>query len=355
MENKIERSFSLYCFMYNKQNLNQCCKSRINFNLSINDLKFDNNGVLTGIKYVRGSYEQRHSHPLEKEQFIKEYNLVQFIRDDLKLFGSNSQVTQVINFAKNKYNLELNFNQVYYLLNELDPLYKKSDGSDFVSYLMEREYETYYELDDNNQLTFLIYCSQFQKEIAKKYGSIMFFDTILGTNKYNRPRGTFVIQLNNGRILPILHCILSDQERKTFEKVFKFGLKKILNTPKLLITDQDPSILSAFKATLENDCYHIYCSRHATENAQKHIASLLNLECYQDLSASERIKLHSKILGLFNENSIQKAADDIEFIKNKLPEGNVKKYFLGIEKDKPHIFPAYINTFCAGHYTSNPV
>jgi len=75
----------------------------------------------------------------------------------------------------------------------------------------------------------MIYLSPFQKYLADKFGQVMYFDTIYGTNKYNRARGTISIQLNNGRIVPILHCLLPNQESETFQKVFDIGLKNFSN------------------------------------------------------------------------------------------------------------------------------
>jgi len=104
------------------------------------------------------------------------------------------------------------------LLNTLEPKHVDSDGAEFIRYLLEKEYDVYYEVDKEQTLELVIYCSAFQKEMTRKYGQVMFFDTICGTNKYNHVRGTVTIQLNNGRTMPVLFSILPNQNTETFKK-----------------------------------------------------------------------------------------------------------------------------------------
>jgi len=225
---------------------------------------------------------------------------------------------------------------------------------DFLLYLKEKNFSVYYELCPDNSLNFILYCSPFQKYVADEHGIVMFFDTIVQTNKYNRPRGTFSIQLNNGRLVPVLHCIMSNQESATFEKIFNIGLKRLILPPKTLLTDEDPAILKAFSNSLKDLCYHVICGRHSKENTQKHIAPLLSPNCFTNLNVEEKIKLHAKILGLYNCISKGKANEDIEYVNQHLPEGEIKKYFLTQIEKKSKKFPAFISAFTGGHFTTNP-
>jgi len=141
---------------------------------------------------------------------------------------------------------------------------------------MENNYHVHYELDSDQRLNALIYCSKFQQYVAEKYGKVLFFDTIVGTNKYNCVRGTVTIQLTNGRLVPVLHCIINHQDTLAFEKVFNIGLKEIIGLPKCLLTNQDKAISKAVDNIFKDQVYHVYCSRHAKENKEKHIACLVS-------------------------------------------------------------------------------
>ena len=327
----------------------------MNFCLQKQDISLNENGIIINVKYQRNSYNNHHTHPLSKKAFLPRYNLLLLIENDLENFGSNTKVADLITFAKAKYSLDLKYKQAHHLLEQLDPKHKYGDAADFLLYLSEKNFTIYYELDQENRLNLLLYLSPFQKEIANRYAKVMFFDTIVNTNKYGRPRGTVTTQLNNGRLVPILHCILPNQETETFEKVFQIGIKRMLGPPITLLTDQDKAILKAYRNKLMNDSYLIHCNRHAKENTEKHITSLVSPNCYKDLSALEKIKSHSKIIGLFKDISTQKALADIEYLKNNLPSGEVKKYFVdNLLPNQSNLFPPFIETFSAGHFTTNP-
>jgi len=236
--------------MHGRNNQQNPCKAHINFTLCRKDLVFSPDGVLTNIKYQRSSFMAQHSHDLMKNTFLKPFSLVKFLEEDLHNFGSNTRPAKVIGFAKNKYGLDLKYNQVYWLLTQLKPIHKLKDSCDFLCNLQEKNYQIYYEVDDLKRLNFLVYCSPFQKEIATRYGTIMFLDTIVCTNKYNMPRGIISMQLNNGRILPIIHCLMINQTKETFEKIFKIVFRKFIPVPKVFLTDQDPAILLAVQKIL---------------------------------------------------------------------------------------------------------
>ena len=228
----LEYSFSLYCFCYNKQNVPTSYKHHINFILQKENIRFNSEGNCVDFTYKRTSMKLEHSHSFTSEPFQTAYNLLKFLQEDLENFGSNSNVIDVIKFANTKYGLDLKYNQVFYLLFQLDSLHNFGDAADFVKFLLEKKNLVYYELDDENRLDILIYASSFQKFLAEKYGEVMFFDTICQTNKNNRVRETVSIQLNNGRIVLVLHCILPNQDYLSFSKVFQIGLKEFLKSPK---------------------------------------------------------------------------------------------------------------------------
>ena len=121
---------------------------------------------------------------------------------------------------------------------------------------------------------------------------------------------------------------LPNQGTDTFQKVFEIGLKKFLNPPKTILTEMDPAILKAVGISLKNLSYHVYCTRHCKENVEKHIAGLINPNCFPEISAEDKIKMDTKIIGLFNRSSREKADRDIEYLKASLPESEIKKYFL---------------------------
>jgi len=125
----------------------------------------------------------------------------------------------------------------------------------------------------------------------------------------------------------VLHCIINHQDTLTFEKVFNIGLKQMIGLQKCLLTDQDKAISKAIDNIFKDQVYHVYCSRHAKENMEKHIACLVSPNSFKELSAEDKISMHSKLLGLFKEISKEKATRDIDFLLLNLPENEMKNYF----------------------------
>ena len=220
VEKRIEYSFSLYCFCYDKRDHNRSCKYHVNFVLNYEDLDIDSEGITKSI-YRRTSIKNDHNHELSIEKFQPAFNLMCFLGEKLHNFGSNSKINDVIDFAQKKYGLDLKYSQVYYLLEQLDPIHKYGDGADMIKFLLGKKNFLHYELDKDGKLDLLIYLSPFQKYLADKFGQVMYFDTICGTNKYNRVRGTISIQLNNGRIVSILHCLYQIKVQTHFKKFLK--------------------------------------------------------------------------------------------------------------------------------------
>ena len=216
----------------------------------------------------------------------------------------------------------------------MDPVHIYGDAADFMKFLYEKDFNVCYGLDNESRLEFLIYCSDFQQFIANQYGSVMFFDTIVQTNKYNLVRGAFIVQLNNGRLLPVRHCILKDQTKNTFIQAFEVAFSKFLKAPKTLLTDQDQAIAGAIEHCLKERTIHILCGRHAKENVEKHIASLVSPNSFPNIQVEKKIALHSKILGLFGEISREKAERDIAYLNEELPEGDIKTYVLKLFEKK---------------------
>jgi len=271
----------------------------------------------------------------------------------LNNFGSNSKANDIISFVQKKYDIQLKYSQAYHIIQQLDPYHKYGDAADYLCFLLEKDYQIYYELCSESNLDLLIFTSPFQQIMAEKFGTVMFFDTIVGTNVYNRIRATLSIQLPNGRIMPVLHALLPNQETTSFEKVFEIGLKQLLNIPKTLFTDQDPAIIRAIKNCLKDSTYHVYCARHAKENASKYFAPILKMDNYKEISAENKLKIHSKILNLFNQSSEEKANKDLLWLEEMIPEGSLKKYFLELKEKKQSLFPPFIKTFTGGHFTTN--
>ena len=171
------------------------------------------------------------------------------------------------------------------------------DSSDFFKFLLEHDYSVHYETNEENRLIFLAYCSKFQKELAGHFGSVMFFYTIVQTNKYNMVRGTLSIQLNNGRISPIVHCLLANQEKQTFIKFFEITFFNWIKPPGCILTDQDKAIIGAIRYCLKDLSHHVYCNRHAIENAQKNISSLLSVDSFKDIGAEKKFRSIQKLWG----------------------------------------------------------
>ena len=330
----IEYSFSLYCFLHSGENGKRNCKSHINFVLDVKNVKFDHNGNPFNLKYKRSSIVGEHSHDLTRRIFEPSYKLLLFLHNDLKFFGSNSSVKEIMSFAAKKYQIELSYKQCYYLRDQLDPLHEFGDAADFIKYLYEKDFNVCYDLDDDKRLNFLVYCSDFQKYVNNEYGSVLFFDTIVQTNKYNLVRGAFILQLNNGRLLPVLHCLIKDQTKETFIKVFDIAFTKFLKAPKTIFTDQDQAIIAAINHCLKNKSIHLLCSRHAKENAEKNIAALVSPNAFTEIPVEKRIGFHAKILGLFGAIPLEKAEADMAYLTEELPEGQIKSYVLKLFEKK---------------------
>jgi len=77
----------------------------------------------------------------------------------------------------------------------------------------------------------------------------------------------------------------------------------------------DPAIIRAVGISVKNLSYHVYCTRHCKENVEKHIAGLANPNCFPEISAEGKIKMHTKIFGLFNRTSREKTDRKREFFK----------------------------------------
>ena len=106
---KIEYSFSLYCFRF--RNVEDHCRCNVNFTLDKKNIKFLPNGSISDITYKRSSYNNEHNHRLlEDDKFKDSYGMLQFLELDLVHFGSNSKVNDIFTFAQNKYNITLKYN-----------------------------------------------------------------------------------------------------------------------------------------------------------------------------------------------------------------------------------------------------
>lgn len=63
---KLEYSFSLYCFQYDKHNAAGFCKSHMNFVLCRNEVNFDELGQIKDLKYRKTSYNNVHTFSFKK-------------------------------------------------------------------------------------------------------------------------------------------------------------------------------------------------------------------------------------------------------------------------------------------------
>ena len=83
------------------------------------------------MKYQRCIFSSEHSHQLQKGDFLPHYNLLKFLENDLEFFGSNS-IPNLIEYAKKKNQISLNYHQAYYLLKLLEPKHDIGDTADFI-------------------------------------------------------------------------------------------------------------------------------------------------------------------------------------------------------------------------------
>ncbi|XP_061993616.1 protein FAR1-RELATED SEQUENCE 5-like [Rosa rugosa] len=116
--------------------------------------------------------------------------------------------------------------------------------------------------DVENRITHCFWDDAISRQSYKFYGDVIIFDTTYQTNRYSLIFAPLMGINNHGQTIVFGAAFLSDETTASFVWL----LKEFLNAmpggpPKMILTDQDPSMEKAISEVLP-DTFHRYCSWH---------------------------------------------------------------------------------------------
>ena len=109
------------------------------------------------------------------------------------------------------------------------------------------------------------------------FGDVITFDIMYSTNRDARPLVVF-LGLNHRETVIFGGALLCDEMIESFVWLFETFLKAMSEKkPITIFIDQDATMLTAIKVVMPKT-YHVLCSWHMLQNAEKHLGHLLKNE-----------------------------------------------------------------------------
>ncbi|XP_057532184.1 protein FAR1-RELATED SEQUENCE 11-like [Amaranthus tricolor] len=160
---------------------------------------------------------------------------------------------------------------------------KKVVGDDDVKSLLEymklakqenNLFQYAYTMDNERRLEHLFWCQSQSFALYQRYGDVVVFDTTYKVNSYDMPCGIFVGVDNHGKTILFGCALLRNEKTSTFRWLMKTFVTIMKNTPKTIITDQDPWMSEAIATELPST-KHSYCIWHITSKFSCWFSALL--------------------------------------------------------------------------------
>ncbi|KAL5773651.1 hypothetical protein ACOSP7_013290 [Xanthoceras sorbifolium] len=136
--------------------------------------------------------------------------------------------------------------------------------------------------DDENRLTHCFWVDAVSRRAYQYFGDVVVFDTICNTNRYDMIFASMMGVNNHGQTTIFACSFLSDKSVDSFVWLFEQFKKCMPNcSPKMIITDQDPTVTKAISQTLP-DTLHIYCSWHILNKLSEQLNEVTYRDYYSD-------------------------------------------------------------------------
>nr|XP_048323545.1 protein FAR1-RELATED SEQUENCE 5-like [Ziziphus jujuba var. spinosa] len=160
------------------------------------------------------------------------------------------------------------------------------------------------------------------------YGDVIVFDTTYNTNQYGMIFAPLVGVNNHGQTILFACAFLSDERTESFIWLFEL-LKKTMptNSPKMVITDQDPTLTKAMAHSLPNT-FHRYCSWHILEKFSIQIDATTYKDFYKDFQNAYGNQNIQKSLKEAGMSSSQHAESSHAFFKKYVSKKNFLMDFI---------------------------
>ncbi|KAL6193940.1 hypothetical protein ACLB2K_035024 [Fragaria x ananassa] len=197
------------------------------------------------------------------------------------------------------------------------------------------------ESDEEKKVTRCFWADSRSRRAYSFYGDVVIFDTTYNTNRYGMIFAPLTGVNNHGQTIIFACGFLNDETTDSFVWLFKEFLNVMPgNAPKMIITDQDPTMTKAISEALPHT-FHRYCSWHILNKFSEKLDAIKYRDHYQDF--------HSCI---WNSSS----ADEFDSRWNELIEKSGlsdNKWLKSIYEIRSSWIPAHVNhCFSAGMSSS---
>ncbi|VFQ93389.1 unnamed protein product [Cuscuta campestris] len=102
-----------------------------------------------------------------------------------------------------------------------------------------------YDVDESDQLTRLFWCDPVARKNYSLFGDVVSFDATYETNRYNMIFAPFTGVDNHCKCITFGAGLLTREDDESYSWLFRCFLNAMGNSPKCIITDQDPSLRGA--------------------------------------------------------------------------------------------------------------
>nr|XP_015877510.1 protein FAR1-RELATED SEQUENCE 5-like [Ziziphus jujuba var. spinosa] len=243
-------------------------------------------------KFVITVFVEEHSHPLStprRVHLLRSHRSVSEAKKSLTLQFSAANVPthqqiSILEFeARGIENIGCTKKDIYNHEAKMRNELKGQDAELLKEYfLTEQEKDPCFffkiDVNDDGKLKRCFWADSVSRRAYGCFGDVVVFDTTYNTNQYGMIFAPLVGVNNHGQTVLFACAFLSDEKTKSFVWLFEL-LKDSMptNKPKMIITDQDPTMTKAIVQSLPNT-FHRYCSWHILEK----FSTYLNVITYRD-------------------------------------------------------------------------
>ncbi|XP_048336176.2 protein FAR1-RELATED SEQUENCE 5-like [Ziziphus jujuba] len=306
-------------------------------------------------KYVISVFVEEHSHPLsslKKVHLLRSHRNVSEAKKSLtqQFSAANVPTHQQISILEFEVrgieNIGCTKKDIY---NNEAKLHNEMQGQDAELlkeyFLTEQERDPSFmfkiDADDECKLMRCFWSDSVCKRAYGCFGDVVVFDTTYNTNQYGMIFAPLVGVNNHCQTVIFACAFLSDERTECFFWLFEL-LKKSMpaNTPKMIITDQDPAMIKAVAQSLPNT-FHRYYSWYILENFSIYLNAITYRDFYKDFKHCIWESKRSKDFERKWSSIIEKAnLHDNEWLKS-------------IFKLRSRWVPAYVNHVFSAGMSSN--
>lgn len=112
-----------------------------------------------------------------------------------------------------------------------------------------------FQIDEDGKLVSVFWADSRCIAAFQEYGTVVSLDTTFLTNRYKMPFAPFLTVNNFGKTMLLGCALISKEDTRSFEWVFRVWLKCMGKAPQRIITDQDPAIGIIIIANISIFCF----------------------------------------------------------------------------------------------------